>query len=178
MRVGSLPLWVVPVALWVLRLVTAAMLSIDAYIHADLAFRYDPNRDNSLSQGTLFRWEAGVAAFAALAVLVVVWPMAWSLVAWALAFAVAASAFGAVMIYAHYDIGRLGPLPNMYEPFWYGEKTRAAVAEAIATGTAALGLAITAALVWARRRTRHVAPPEPIAGGQRVPVRARIRHDL
>jgi hypothetical protein len=178
MRTRSLPWWVVLAALWLLRIVTAAMLAEDAYVHADLAYRYDPNQGNSISQGTLFRWEAGVAAFAALAVLVVFWRMAWSLVAWALAFVVAASALGAVMIYAHYDIGRLGPLPDMYEPFWYGEKTRAAVAEAIATGTAFLGLVLATWMVWIRRRARRVVESHPIARERRAPVRARIRHDV
>jgi len=177
MPTRSLPLWVLAAALWVLRVVTAAMLAVDAYIHADLAYRYDPNRAASISQGTLFRWKAGVAAFAALAVLVVFWRAAWSLVAWALALVVAASALGAVMIYSHYDIGTLGPLPNMYEPFWYGEKTRAAVAEGIATGTAFLGLVLATWTVWAHRRAKRAAEPAPIAGGRGTPVRARIRHD-
>jgi hypothetical protein len=153
MRSRWLPAWVALAALWLLRVVTAAMLSVDAYVHADLAIHYDANRANSISQGTLFRWEAGAAAFAALAVLVVFWRVAWSLLAWALAFGVAASALGAVTIYARYDIGRLGPLPDMYEPFWYGEKTRAAVAEAIATGTAALGFGLTAWWLWTGRRS-------------------------
>ena len=157
MRTRWLPVWVVLAALWVLRVVTAAMLSVDAYVHADLAFRYDPNRTNSISQGTLFRWEAGAAAFAALAVLVVFWRVAWSLLAWALAFVVAASALGAVLLYAHNDIGRLGPLPDMYEPFWFGEKTRAAVAEGIAAGTAALGFVLTAWWLWATRRSSAAA---------------------
>ena len=177
MPTRSLPLWVVAAALWVLRIVTAAMLAVDAYVHADLAYRYDPNRAASLSQGTLFRLEAGVAAFAALAVLVVFWRTAWALVAWALALIVAASALGAVMIYSHYDIGTLGPLPNMYEPFWYGEKTQAAVAEGIATGTAFLGLVLATWTVWVHRRAKRVAEPAAIASGQRTPVRARIRHD-
>lgn len=152
--------------LWLLRLATAAMLALSAYIHADLAFRYDPNRDTSISQGTLFRLEAGVAAFAALAVLVVTWrvaQVAWQLVAWGLATVVAASSLGAVMIYAHYDIGTLGPLPDMYEPFWYGEKTQAAVAEAIATATATAGFVLTAVRAWRRRR----AAPGQRSGAER-----------
>ena len=131
MPTRSLPLWVLAAALWVLRVVTAAMLAVDAYIHADLAYRYDPNRAASISQGTLFRWKAGT----------------------------------------------LGPLPNMYEPFWYGEKTRAAVAEGIATGTAFLGLVLATWTVWAHRRAKRAAEPAPIAGGRGTPVRARIRHD-
>jgi hypothetical protein len=150
----SIPRWVEPAVLWILRLVTAAMLALDAYLHVDQAFRYEPNRDNGISQGDLFRIEAGAASFAALAVLVLTWRTAWALVGWALAIVVAASAFGAVMIYTHYDIGPLGPLPDMYEPFWYTEKTQAAVAEGIATGAAVLGFTLTAVPAWIRRRRR------------------------
>jgi hypothetical protein len=173
----SLPRWVVPAVLWVLRVVTAGMLAVDAYTHVDQAFRYEPNRDNGISQGDLFRIEAGAASFAALAVLVLVGRTAWALVGWALAIIVAASALGAVMIYTHYDIGTLGPLPNMYEPFWFAEKTRAAVAEGIATGTGTLGFLITAWSAWASRRTKRATLPEPLARRRDPPLRARIRHD-
>jgi hypothetical protein len=172
----SVPRWLVPAAVWVLRVVTAGALAVDAYTHADQAYRYDPNRDTGISQGTLFRLEAGVASFAALAVLVLVWRTAWALVGWALAIVVAASALGAVMIYTHYDIGALGPLPNMYEPLWYSDKTRAAVAEGIGTGTATLGFVITAVAARGRRRAQRApAPTPPIR--RNVAVRARIRHD-
>jgi hypothetical protein len=157
-----MPPWVLPAALWVLRLVTAAMLAVDAYIHADLAMRYDNNRHATLSQGEVFRIEAGVAAFAALLILVLA-----TRVTWALAFVVAASALGAVQIYAHYDVGRLGPLPDMYEPLWYGEKTRAAVAEAIASGVALAGfaLAVLSARAGARRvRFRATRAPGRVGG--------------
>ena len=163
------PLWAEPAVLWVLRLGTAAMLALDAYLHVDQAFRYEPNRDNGISQGDLFRIEAGAASFAALAVLVLTWRTAWSLVGWALAIVVAASAFGAVMIYTHYDVGPLGPLPDMYEPFWYSEKTQAATAEGIATGAAVIGFALTAVPAWIRRRRRAESRPGSRAG--RVPDR-------
>jgi hypothetical protein len=58
----------------------------------------------------------------------------------------------------------------MYEPFWYGEKTRAAVAEAIATGTAFLGLVLATWTMWIRRRARPVVESHPIAGERRAPV--------
>jgi hypothetical protein len=138
----------------VLRLVTAAMLALDAYVHADLARLYDNNRDATLTQGDVFRIEAGLAAFAALAVLVLTWGTVWALLTWALAIVVAASALGAVMIYAHYEIGRLGPLPDMYEPLWYSEKRQAAIAEGIATATATIGFVLTAIPALARRRNR------------------------
>ncbi len=122
------------VARWVLRLLTAALLSIDAYVHADLAVRYDPNVAGGLSQGDLFRIEAGVSALAAMLVLVM--PRRAT---WAFAFGVAASAFGAVMLYRYVDVGSLGPLPSMYEPAWYTEKTVATIAEGLAAVTALAG---------------------------------------
>ena len=154
-----LPSWVLPATSWVLRLATAAMLAISASIHADLATRYDNNRNATLTQGDAFRIEAGVAAFTALLILVVA-----TRVTWAVAFVVAASALGAVQIYAHYDIGRIGPLPDMYEPLWYGEKTRAAVAEAIAAGTALAGFVLAALSV----RARHRALPRQRSGVEGV----------
>lgn len=51
------------------RLLAAAGLAVDAYVHAKLADRYDPI-SASISQGDLFRIEAGLAALAALLVLV------------------------------------------------------------------------------------------------------------
>jgi hypothetical protein len=49
-----------------------------------------------------------------------------------LALAVAGSALGAILLYRYVNVGQLGPLPNMYEPAWFTEKTTAA-AEAAAT---------------------------------------------
>jgi hypothetical protein len=138
---------------WTLRLATAAALAIDAYVHADLADLYERNRSSGLSQGDLFRIEAAGSALAALLILLV-----GRRLVWALAFVVAASALGGVMIYANYDLGALGPIPDMYEPSWYGEKTLAAVAEAVATATAALGFL---AASHTMRRARHrAARPE------------------
>lgn len=122
---------------WALRLATAGGLAIDAYVHADLAARYDANSDAAISQGDLFRIEAGVSALLALGLILVA-----NRVIWSAALFVAASALGAVLLYAHSDVGRLGPLPDMYEPIWYPEKTLSAVAEGVASGTALLGLLI------------------------------------
>ncbi|MGA5822900.1 hypothetical protein ACPC54_34190 [Kitasatospora sp. NPDC094028] len=126
-----------------LRLVAVAGLAIDAAVHARLADRYDAIGD-SLSQGTLFRLESAAASLAAL--LVLLWRhrggdvFAWS---------VAASALGALLLYRYVDVGAIGPLPNMYEPVWFAEKTLAAWAEGVATA------ALTALLlVRGRRRLR------------------------
>jgi hypothetical protein len=61
------------------------------------------------------------------------------------AVAVAASALGAILLYRYNDIGPIGPLPDMYEPLWYPEKTLAATAEAAATVTGLVGLALASA---------------------------------
>ena len=124
---------------WPLRLITAAGLAYDAFVHADLAANYDHAAGGSITQGQLFLVEAGVASAAALLVVLV---GRW--IGFTLAFLVAASALGAVLLYRYVDVGSLGPLPNMYEPIWYGEKTRSAWAEGVALGTAAIGLVLAA----------------------------------
>lgn len=130
-----------------LRVLTAAGLAVDAYIHADLAGAYDPVR-NSISQGTLFRIEAGAAAFAALLILVTA-----RRAAWAVAFLVAASALGAILLYRYVNVGNLGPLPNMYEPIWFAKKSTAAVAEAVATAAALAGLVLVSMRTHKPRHT-------------------------
>jgi hypothetical protein len=58
---------------------------------------------------------------------------------WAFAFLVAAAGLAAVLLYRYVDVGAFGPFPNMYEPLWYAEKSRSAIAEAIGTVTALAG---------------------------------------
>ncbi|MFI6564049.1 hypothetical protein [Streptomyces sp. NPDC050534] len=122
-------------SLWVLRLLTAAGLAVDAYVHADLAATYDPVT-KTISQGDLFRIEAGAAALAALLVVI----FGTRPLVWVYALLVAAAGLAAVLLYRYVDVGSVGPLPNMYEPTWYPEKTASAVAEAAAMLTAAAGL--------------------------------------
>jgi hypothetical protein len=145
----------------VLRLITAAALAVDACVHADLGGRYEPNRDGGLSPGDLFRIEAAAASLMALLIVLVAWR-----VVWVLAFVVAASAFAAVMVYAHYDIHAIGPIPDMYEPIWYSEKTFAATVEAVAAGTAALGFAL-AFRPSRQAARRHDMPVATSASGTR-----------
>lgn len=59
-----------------------------------------------VSEGLLFRVEATVAVVAAL------------------------------LLYRYVDVGRLGPLPDMYEPFWIADKARTAEAQGAATAAA------------------------------------------
>ena len=132
----------------VLTLVVAAGLAIDAYVHLDLASTYDVVKTSTLSQGDLFRVEAALAIVAGVALLVR--PRRYT--AW-FAFLVSAGGVAAVLVYRWVDVGKLGPLPNMYEPYWYGEKTLSLVAEAIAAAAAAV------LLVLMYMRARAVAKP-------------------
>ena len=132
--------------LWLLRLLAAAGLGVDAYVHADLAARFDGNAA-SIGQGTLFRVQAGAAALAAL--LLVAWGRR---VAAGYGLLISASALGAVLLYRYVDVGKLGPLPDMYDPAWYTEKSVSAVAEAVA-------LVCCLALLALVRRRRASARP-------------------
>ena len=144
---------------WALRLVTAAALIVDAVVHNSLVHRYAPNQSGGLSQGQLFRIEAAVAILAALLVLITT---RWF--AWAVAFVVAASALAAVLISTNYDIGSIGPIPDMYEPIWFGKKTLAAVAEATGSATALAGFTVR---VLAARWSDKSIPTLVTASGRR-----------
>ena len=119
-----------------LILVVLAGLALDAYVHIDLASTYDGVKSSVLSQGDLFRAEAALAILAAVALLVR--PRRYTAL---FAVVVAAGGVAAVLIYQYIDVGAFGPLPNMYEPAWYPEKTQSAWGEGIATA-AALALLI------------------------------------
>ncbi len=134
--------------LWLLRLITAAALAVDAYVHADLAPAYD-FAGKGISQGDLFRIEAAAAALAALLLIL----LGTRPLVWAYALLVAFAGTGAVLLYRYVDVGALGPLRNMYEPVWYPEKTRSAVAEATAT------LAALSGLLWTHRWRNRVPSP-------------------
>ncbi|WUD70432.1 hypothetical protein OG937_01230 [Streptomyces sp. NBC_00510] len=117
---------------------TAAALAVDAYVHADLAGPYDVV-GRQISQGTLFRLEAAVASLAALLVLL----FGRRRLVWMFAFLVSVSALGAVLLYGYVNVGALGPLPNMYEPYWGPKRTGSAIAEAVGAVTSLVGFLIT-----------------------------------
>ena len=108
----------------------AAGLGVDAYVHWHLAPGFDGVKGTAspqISQGELFRVETALALIAMVLVLVT-----RRRVAAMVAFLIAAGGLGAVLLYGYVDVGGWGPLPNMYDPFWYPEKTMSAVAEAVA----------------------------------------------
>jgi hypothetical protein len=143
-------------ARWSLIVLTVAGLAIDAYVHFDLASTYDFVRTSTLSQGDLFRAEAVASVVAAAGLLVR--PRRYTAL---FAVLVAGSGAAALLIYRYYNIGSIGPIPSMYEPLWYPEKTAAAWAEVAATVTALAEFALEHL-----RRPR----PRPTVTGLRSPA--------
>ena len=135
---------------YLLAAATASALVIDAVVHFQDAYFYDANTGALLSQGQLFRIQAGVALVAALGVLA--FPKRWPV--WLFAALVAGSAAAAVIAYTYIDIGALAGLPNMYEPSWGPPgKLASAIAEIAGALFALAGLA------WALAMRRREASP-------------------
>lgn len=118
-----------------LRLIVVAGLAVDAYIHFKIAANFDFKKGTLVSMGWLFRVQAGAAAAAAL--LVLVWA---NRLTYMIAFLVAGSAVGALLLYHYVDLGAIAGLPNMYDPVWYSDKVVTAVAEGVATVGALIGI--------------------------------------
>lgn len=106
-----------------LRVLAAALLGVDCYVHAHLAPTY-ATVGTDLTQQDLFILEAGLAGAVALAVLVSDHRLVW-LVAGGVGF----GGLAAVLLYRYVAVPGFGPVPGMYEPSWYAEKTLSAVAE-------------------------------------------------
>ncbi|GLZ15475.1 hypothetical protein Acsp04_57100 [Actinomadura sp. NBRC 104425] len=124
-----------------LRLLTAAGLAADAYVHWQFAPEMAPGpggSDGTIPGDDLFRAQAVLAAVSG--VLVLAWARRWT---YAIAFLVAGSAVGALLLYYYVDVGRLGPIPAMHDPSWYTDKTISLVGEGIATLAAAIGFLTT-----------------------------------
>jgi hypothetical protein len=147
----------------VLRGLLVLGLAADAVIHLRLAGGYELAAPGGIGEGTLFRIQAVLAIAAALAVLI--HP---SRITAALGFLVAAAALGAVLLYRYVDVPAFGPIPSMYEPVWFLEKTLSALAEAVAA-LAALVLVGTTS----RRRSREACSAAP--GGGSAPAIAETR---
>ena len=124
-----------PIVSWILRVGTAAALGIDAAVHVHLAPAYDPVKA-TVSQGELFRLEAGLAIVAGLLVLIRPGPSSWII-----AFLVGAGGLAAVLLYRYVDVGPLGPVPDMYENTWQVPgKLLSAYAEGVVVILTPLGL--------------------------------------
>lgn len=137
-----------------LTVVALAGLALDAYVHLDLASTYDGVKSSILSQGDLFRAETALAILAAVALLLR--PRRYTAL---FALLVAAGGLAAVLVYQYVDVGAFGPVPDMYEPVWYPEKTQSAWGEGIAA-VASLALVIVIHL-QTRRAARTGTPNHP-----------------
>jgi hypothetical protein len=138
-----------------LTIAVVACLATDAYVHLTNAADYGATTTSVLSQATLFRADGVVAVLAALALLI-----RRSRATWAAAAVVLATGFGAVALYTYVDVGRIGPIPNMYEPTWaLPGKTASAWGEGTGIMLSLLGL------LAAQRRHQSAArrppPPDP-----------------
>lgn len=139
----------------ILRLLVAAGLAADAYVHwifaPDMAFV----EGGAIGGDLIFRVQAVVAGVVAVGILA--YAVRWT---YAVAFLVAGSAVGALLFYYYVDAGALGPLPAMYEPVWYAEKTISLVGEGIATLAALVGF-----LTAGRKKRQGAEIPEPEPAG-------------
>ncbi|MEV4673837.1 hypothetical protein AB0K34_19470 [Actinomadura sp. NPDC049382] len=135
----------------------AAGLAADAVVHWRFApdMAPGPNTPDDVIPGDdLFRAQAIAAAVAA--VLVLAWARRWT---YAIAFLVAASAAGAVLLYYFVDFGQLGPIPRMYDPQWYADKTISLAGELVAALAALIGFLTV-------RRDREPASPSRQLGAR------------
>jgi uncharacterized membrane protein YagU involved in acid resistance len=113
-------------------------LAIDAYTHLDLASGYQFNRTSTVSEETLFRVESIFAIVAAVAV--VLRANIWTAL---VAIAVAGGGLALLLVYRYVNVGTVGPVPNMYEPLWFAEKSWSAIGEALAVVAAVVLLVTT-----------------------------------
>ncbi|WP_269045066.1 hypothetical protein [Paenarthrobacter sp. Z7-10] len=120
----------------VLRVLIAAALVIDAVVHFRLAPGYQLSAPDGIGGGNLFRIEAVAALVAAIYLLI-----RSSRPAYGFALLVAGAGFIAVILYRYVNVPALGPIPAMYEPVWFFEKSLSAVVEAAGAILAAIGLA-------------------------------------
>jgi hypothetical protein len=117
------------------RALVVVALAIDAVVHLRLAPNAELASPGGIGGGWLFRIQAVAAILAALFLVV-----RGSRLAYLLAGLVALSAFGAVLLYSFVNVPAIGPIPSMYDPQWYPEKTLSAVAEGFGVLFAALGV--------------------------------------
>lgn len=134
----------------VVRILVVAALAVDAAVHLRLAPNAELASPGGIGGGWLFRAQAVAAILAALFLLA-----RGSRLAYLVAGLVALSAFTAVLLYSVVNVPAIGPIPSMYDPQWYPEKTVSAVAEGVG-----VVLAVVGAVLRSRGRSRPAALSE------------------
>lgn len=122
-----------------MRVLVAVPLAVSAWLHYDLAAG-PMAAGGKLTLAGLFIGQAIVAGLITLWVLVRGDRL--SLLAAAV---VAIASFGALILTTYLKVPSIGPLPGVYDPSWYSDKTIAALSAGLA------GLAALAALLRVRR---------------------------
>jgi hypothetical protein len=139
-----------------LAVAVAAALAVDAYVHLHDAWIYAGVSTSTVSQATLFRIEAGAAILAA--VLLVLRP---AVLTWAFALFVTAGGAAAVLLYTNVDVGRIGPLPDMYDPVWAIPGKQASLWFEVAGAALALAGLVLALVTGPARRATVLPLPTP-----------------
>lgn len=122
---------------WLLRVITAGGLAVDAYVHFTRAPDYE-GAPGAISQATMFRAESIAAIVVAVLVLVT-----GARIAWLLAFLVGISAVVAVLISRYTTLGPIGPFGLVPEADWTTPgKILATIAEAVVTVVALVGVGV------------------------------------
>ena len=117
-----------------LRGAATLALVVSAFIHIDLAAG-PLVADGQITLAGLFIGQAIAAAFAAL------WVVArGSHLAWLVSGGVGLASLIALVVSVYVLVPSIGPLPAVYEPFWYAEKVVAASAAAVAVVAAVVAL--------------------------------------
>jgi len=129
------------------RLIAVAGLSIDAYVHLDLASTY-AEAQAPVNEGILFRAEAVLALLTGLALITSARRLPF-----VLGFAVSASALTLMLVSRYVDLGPIGPFPDLYDPVWFPEKLWAAGGEAAAVIASVAGILLLSIRTRLRRGT-------------------------
>lgn len=116
------------------RVLVVLALAVDAVVHLRLAPNAELASPGGIGGGWLFRAQAVAAILAGLYLL-----LRGSRLAYLVAGLVALSAVGAVLLYSFVEVPAIGPVPSMYDPQWYPEKTVSALAEGVGVVLAGVG---------------------------------------
>jgi hypothetical protein len=134
------------------RLIAVAGLSIDAYVHLDLASTY-AEAQAPVNEGILFRAEAVLALLTGLAL-----STSARRLPFVLGLAVSASALTVMLVSRYVDLGSLGPFPDLYDPVWFPEKLWAAGGEAAAVIASIAGVLLLSIRARLRCGSRSGSP--------------------
>lgn len=122
----------------IVRIGVVAALAVDAVVHLRLASNYQLAAPGGIGGGNLFRIQAVAAILIGIYLLVRPGRLAYAVAA-----VVLLSAFVAVLLYRYVEVPAIGPIPSMYEPLWYFEKSLSAVVEGAGALLALVGMILT-----------------------------------